>query len=183
VSHIHIPLKWRWLLNEAGPKHLVEALRHYGVKEKTGALDNLIILSWAQELGVLGVFTKDEIPWCGLFVGYVMHSVGREPPTQFYRAAQWTSWGAMCGGGPQLGDVLVFARPGGAHVGFYVGEGTVRNEKVYWVLGGNQNDQVSIVPIARGRLSSCRRPRYVRAPLNIRRVRIEGDGTLSTNES
>ena len=183
MSHIQVPPKWKWLLNESGPKHLLEALRHYGVKEKTGALDNLIILSWAQHLNVLKIFTSDEIPWCGLFLGYCMHMVGRDPPEKFYRANQWTNWGAMCGGGPSLGDVLVFVRDGGGHVGLYVGEGKVKGVNVYWVLGGNQGDAVSIVPIERSRLSSCRRPKYVRAPLNIRRIKIEADGTLSVNES
>jgi hypothetical protein len=50
--------------------------------------------------------------------------------------------------------VLVFQRPGGGHLGFYVGE----DERAYHVLGGNQGDCVSITRIAKDRCIAIRWP-------------------------
>ncbi len=61
---------------------------------------------------------------------------------------------------PMLGDVLVFGRKGGGHVGLYVGEG----RDAYHVLGGNQDDTVSIKRIARAGCSGARRCRGGREP-------------------
>jgi len=183
-----LPPAFQWLANEIAPKHLLHALGLYGIKEKigkTGKVDNPVILDWARELEVLEIFTSTRVPWCGLFLAKVMHEAGRPAPSAFYRAQEWGQWGIACGGGPSLGDVLTFWRDGGGHVGLYVGEGLLKGTKVYWVLGGNQNDQVSIVPIAQSRLSTARRPAYVAKPANVRRVFITATiaDTLSRNEA
>ena len=53
--------------------------------------------------------------------------------------------------------MLVFERDGGGHVGFYVGEDGTH----YHVLGGNQDDAVSIAKIAKSRLVASRWPKGV----------------------
>src|SRR5215217_7309836 len=103
---MNLPHPFAWLRHEPAPKHLLAALRYYGVKEIVGPVHNPVILGWAQELGVLDVYTSDEIPWCGLFLAKAMEDVGRLPPKYFYRALNWAEWGGLCGGGPSLGDVL-----------------------------------------------------------------------------
>jgi cell wall-associated NlpC family hydrolase len=78
-----------------------------------------------------------------------------------------------------LGDVLVFSRDGGGHVGIYVGE----DAKTYRVLGGNQGDKVSIVPILKTRCVGIRRTNWkISQPKNVRKIFLSESGTLSTNE-
>ena len=50
--------------------------------------------------------------------------------------------------------MLVFTRPGGGHVGFYVGE----DAAAYHILGGNQGDAVTIVRIVKSRYIARRWP-------------------------
>jgi hypothetical protein len=49
---------------------------------------------------------------------------------------------------------MVFERPGGGHVGFYVGE----DAAAYHVLGGNQGDSVTIARIEKQRCIARRWP-------------------------
>ncbi|MEG8021785.1 hypothetical protein [Sphingomonas aerolata] len=70
----------------------------------------------------------------------------------------WASWGSRLR--PERlapGAVLVFDRPGGGHVGFYVGE----DATAYHVLGGNQSNAVTVTRIAKGRLTASRWPKGV----------------------
>jgi cell wall-associated NlpC family hydrolase len=78
-----------------------------------------------------------------------------------------------------LGDVLLFSRGSGGHVGIYVGE----DEKCYHVLGGNQGDAVSIVRIQKVRCIGIRRTDWSRAqPSNVRVIRLSSNGVISNNE-
>ena len=60
---------------------------------------------------------------------------------------------------PRYGDIVVFKRgePWQGHVAFYVNTVVVDGVKYYNVLGGNQNDQVSIEPYPVSRALSIRR--------------------------
>jgi uncharacterized protein (TIGR02594 family) len=176
-----IPPSYSWLATEDGPKHMVEAIRWIGTKEVAGQKNNPLIMNWVRELGVGHVFTGDAVPWCGLFVAYCMKQAGRAYPVHFYRAKEWGTWEGLglAGGGPKFGDVLVFMRDGGGHVGFYVGE----DKTAFHVLGGNQGDSVSIVRLAKPRLIAIRRPKYFAAPANVRPIKLAGSGLLSTNEA
>ncbi len=78
-----------------------------------------------------------------------------------------------------LGDVLIFARNGGGHVGLYAGE----DDDAWHTLGGNQSDAVNIKRIAKGRLYAARRPAYRAQPANVRRIRLAANGVLSANEA
>jgi uncharacterized protein (TIGR02594 family) len=163
---------------------LVEMLKLYGTEEVVGAKDNPVILGWAREIGV--AYAHDSIAWCGLTVAVVAHRAGYDskPLGNPLWARNWGTWGT-----PQkvamLGDVLVFARPGGGgHVGIYVGEDTTH----YHVLGGNQGDKVSIArkpkkskdtPLLAIRRSPWRKGQ----PRNVRVVPLSAAGTpTSTKE-
>lgn len=78
----HGPKQYAWLLKEPGPKMLVEALKHYGVKEIAGARNSPEIMAWADELGgnVRAVYQQDSTPWCGLFVAMLAHRAGKALP-------------------------------------------------------------------------------------------------------
>jgi uncharacterized protein (TIGR02594 family) len=137
-----IPPAYAWLAREPGPRLLIEGLRTYGTLEVPGRGSNPTILSWAEEVGLERVYTADHIPWCGLWMATVALRAGKWIPRQPLWALSWATWGDD-GGQPELGDVLVFVRPGGGHVGLYVGE----DHAAYHVLGGNQSDSVSIARV------------------------------------
>lgn len=172
-----IPAKYQWLEKEPGPKMLLEAIKLYGIRETLGEADNPIILEWASELG-LKDYIHDSIAWCGLFMAIVASRAGKIAPDHPLWAANWLKFGHVVPVA-MLGDVLVFKRPGGNHVGLYVAEDSI----CYDVFGGNQGDQVSIVRILKGRCIGIRRPDYHVQPANVRRIIFGDDGFISANEN
>jgi len=75
------------------------------------------------------------------------------------------------------GAVLVFERPGGGHVGFYVGE----DATAYHVLGGNQGDAVTIARIAKDRCIARRWP--AGRPVIGKPVQMAARKPISTDEA
>ncbi len=63
------------------PLWLQVARAHVGVKEVPGPKSNPKILEWARKVGrKAGIaYTDDSIPWCGLFMAYVMQAAGFTP--------------------------------------------------------------------------------------------------------
>lgn len=174
-----LPAAYQWLgAEQLPPLMLIEALKLYGVTERAGDENNPVILDWAKELGpqVAARYTADSIPWCGLFMGVVAKRAGFTPPMLPERARQWSNFGVHQDD-PSLGDLLVFERGGGGHVGLYIGE----DPKAYHVLGGNQGDAVSIVRIGKVRLLAVRAP----APRGVEpaRILLSMAGAPSTNEA
>lgn len=186
---------YAWLNDEPGPRLLTEALKLYGVLEAPGAANNPVILAWADEVAQLGTayarwaggwYEDDSIPWCGLFMAVVAkraNTAGRKdraPPEKYLSAASWASFGvAVPIAKAMLGDVLVFVRSGGGHVGIYVGE----DAGAFHVLGGNQSDRVNVTRIDKRRATACRRVPYLQAPENVRKVQLAATGALSRNEA
>lgn len=174
-----LPEKYKWLLNESGPRMLIEALKLYGTKETVGPNDNPVILAWAKETGLDKVYKSDSVPWCGLFMAVIALRAGKEVPKDPLWARNWAKFGQNVAQ-PGLGDVLVFERVGGAHVALYIGE----SPDSYFCLGGNQGDQVSVTRILKSRCIATRRPIWKTAqPDNVRKIVLEADGVLSTNEA
>jgi len=172
-----LPEQYAWLAQEPGPRMLVEALKLYGTVEKAGPANNPAIMNWAGECGI-GGYGADCVPWCGLFLATVAHRAGNPLPDKPLWARNWLNWGTAVQI-PELGDVLVFSREGGGHVGLYVGEG----RGTYHVLGGNQGDAVSIRRLAKNRFLGARRCYRIGPPANVRRVQLRVSGALSTNEA
>lgn len=180
MSSTPLPSTWAWLSKEPGPKMLNQALYLYGVKETNGPANTPVIMNWARELGgdVARVYTADSVPWCGLFQAIVAKRAGKSIPASPLWARAWASWG-VASPRAALGDTLVFVRPGGGHVGLYVGE----TKDAYAVLGGNQGDAVSIIWIAKARCIAVRREYLIGPPANVRPVFLKRSGALSTNEA
>lgn len=155
------------------PAWLVEARKHMGTREVAGPHHNAKILGWIKALG--GWFTDDETPWCGTFAAICMQAAGIEPPKHWYRAMAWADWGEASI--PAVGAVVVFARKGGGHVGFLVGE----SGHNFYVLGGNQSNAVNITPIAKSRHVAIRRPKGVTPPQQP--LPQMAGGTVSRNEA
>lgn len=175
-----LPAKWARYYNEPGPKILLEALKHYGTLEHAGHGSNPNIMQWAQELGVSGWYTDDDIPWCGLFMGIIAKRAGYEPPRDFLAAKNWLNFGLTVPiHEPKLADIMVYSRPGGNHVALYMGE----NSHAYLNYGGNQSNAVGFAWIDKTRLIGVRRcPWKVGQPDNVRQIILTEDGQVSQNE-
>jgi uncharacterized protein (TIGR02594 family) len=178
-----LPAHYHWLIKSDNPKVLQEALSLYGTYEFKGAENNPVILEWSQEIGVkVGIdYNADSIPWCGLFAAICVKRAGFEVPSIAVRAKAWLNFGTKI---PKheasRGDVLIFDRKGGGHVGFYVGH----DNECYHVLGGNQSDQVNITRIRRDRLEGVRRcPWKVAQPKSVKPIKLVAQGKISENEA
>ena len=156
---------------------LVEALKLFGIKEAPGPVNNETLLEWAKETGLGAVYTADSVPWCGLFIAVVAKRAEKPLPKAALWALNWATWG-QDGGQPELGDVLVFVRPGGGHVGLYVGE----DLEAFHVLGGNQSDAVTISRIDKSRLHACRQFFATGKPANVRPIVLTSTGKISEDE-
>ncbi len=60
---------------------------------------------------------------------------------------------------------------------------SARDASSFFVLGGNQGDQVSIVRIAKSRCIAVALPWKLAQPANVRPVRLAAGGALSQNEA
>lgn len=173
-------MNYSFLKTETAPRHLVEAVKLLGTKEVPGIKNSPVIMSWAKEVGIDDIYPDDETPWCSLFVAVTILRAGREPLRRYsaLRARDWATWG-IASPKPELADILVFQRPGGGHVGYYVGE----DESCYHVLGGNQSNMVNITRIEKSRCIAVRRPQYQNKPENIRAIALSPAGEISQNEA
>jgi uncharacterized protein (TIGR02594 family) len=196
---ISVPSDYQWL-NTVGtlPRIVSEALKEYGTIEAAGAANCPKIMAWAEEVGIERIgyrYTADSVPWCGLFMAVVALRAGKEIPQGPLYALNWSKFGdsvAARGGlnlanklvthpgkAISLGDVLVFRREGGGHVGLCAGE----DDDAFHVLGGNQSDRVCFTRIAKARLVAARRPKMTVPPASMKPYRLAKVGGLSRNEA
>lgn len=176
---MNLPDQYAWLDKEPGPLLLTTALRYYGLKEGAGSADNPTIMKWAHDFGITW-YEHDSIAWCSLYLGEMAKEAGMIPPGPNYllAASSWATWGFNIAI-PLLADILVFNRPGGHHVGLYVGE----DAEAFHVLGGNTGDAVGIARLARSRLMASRRAPNWDAKANVRQIFLSETGALSANEA
>ncbi len=163
------------------PVWMREARRYMGLKEIAGAKSNPVILGWAKKLGgwIESFYTDDDIPWCGLAVAnWIATTLPNEVlPSNPLGALNWKTFGREVQ--IAVGAVLVFERPGGGHVGFYVGETRTH----FHVLGGNQRNSVSITQVEKDRLRATRWPKTGQQPVP-GRVQLSASGApISRNEA
>jgi uncharacterized protein (TIGR02594 family) len=181
--------QYKWLLDlgNKAPRTIQEALPLLGVQEVVGRGSNKTILIWRDELNqAAGVnplaapvsgYSDDDIPWCGLFAAVVAFRAGKQVVSTPLWARNWAAFGQEASRA-SLGDVLVFARNGGGHVGFYVGE----DGHFYHVLGGNQSNRVSMTRIEKPRCVAVRTPIYRVRPASARPRALDATGAVSINE-
>ena len=170
---------YSWLKNKTSPNILKEAVKLIGTKEIKGKDHNPIILGWAKELGLEKIYKTDEIPWCGLFVALVVKRATFKPVSQPLWARAWVGFGTKQNSA-MLGDVLIFSRGSGGHVGLYVGE----DNDCYHILGGNQGDEVKATRIRKNRLLGIRRcPWRIQQPDAVKRISLTSTGDISINEN
>lgn len=141
--------------NLGPPPWLTIALREFGQKERLGPADNPRIVEYLKATRIVPAMHHDETAWCAAYVGWCLEKAGIEPSRKA-SAQSYRAWGHEVVK-PQIGCIVVLTRgsnPNQGHVGFYVGE--VGSDIL--VLGGNQDNAVSIAPYARSRVLSYRWP-------------------------
>lgn len=158
------------------------AFANIGVAEIVGPKHSPVIMGWIQAIGAKALGIKvvdDETAWCGTFVGIcILRGLPNEPlPAILVRAKAWEGFGVPLAN-RSLGAVMVFDRPGGGHVGFYLGEDATH----FHIVGGNQGNRVSRMRLERERLTACRWPRSVPYPTT-GPVRLSAAGEISRDES
>jgi uncharacterized protein (TIGR02594 family) len=171
-------MNYSYLKAEISPKILVNARKLLGTSEVIGDKNNPVIMKWAKDLNLQSIYVADSVPWCGLFMAHVCKVSELEIPKMPLRAKEWLNFGTKQEHA-MLGDVLIFSRTGGGHVGIYVGEDT----NCFHVLGGNQGDRVSIVRIDKTRCIGVRRTKWkISQPKNVRKLFLPDVGVISKNE-
>lgn len=172
-----LPAEYQFLKRQSLPRVFIEALKEHGTIEGAGALNNPKILGWAKEIGgwIFNYYKADHIPWCGLFVGVCAKRAGYPHGQSLLAAKEWLNWGTHVNKAG-LGDVLVFSRGGGGHVGFYAGE----DKAAYHVYGGNQDNAVNFKRIAKSRLAGIRRQKGWAGG---KQVFLSSKASLSQNEA
>jgi len=180
-----ISAQYNWLGDIAdAPKMIKEAVKigRLDTTEIKGPKTNAEIMALAEEAGVADIYKSDETAWCAVAMVAIALCAGKKVPFTGYnrlRAKSFLEFGSPIAT-PEFGDVLVFNRDGGGHVGLYVGE----DDNYYHVAGGNQSNQFNVVRIAKDRLSSARRPDYsIGKPASVKRVFLTATGDVSENES
>ena len=183
---MNLPTQYKWLeeLNVM-PRTIEVGLELLGTAEVVGKGSNRTILAWRDELNLAGVeiagYSDDDIAWCGLYAAIVCYRRMRNPKEVVKSplwARNWAQYGVKTSVAA-LGDVLVFVRNGGGHVGFYIGE----DATCYHVLGGNQSNKVCITRIAKNRCIAARRPVYKVKPACVKPYKLSPTGTVSSNEA
>ncbi|RUP11105.1 TIGR02594 family protein [Hyphomicrobium sp.] len=136
------------------PAWLEAAWAEFGVREIPGKENSAEILRYFREAGDTSV-QSEETPWCAAFAGAMLKRAGCEG-TGSLLARSFLDWGLSLDE-PRFGAIAVLARgddPAAGHVGFLIG---TAGEKLY-LLGGNQNDAVSVAPFDAARLLGFRWP-------------------------
>jgi uncharacterized protein (TIGR02594 family) len=163
------------------PTWLTIARAQIGTRELPGPTHNSSLLAFLNSAkrfnGV--IWQDDEMPWCGGFVAACLLAADIEPVKIAARAKSWATWGSRLQATRlSAGAVLVFDRPGGGHVGFYLGEDRAH----YHVLGGNQGNAVSVSRIVKSRMTAARWPKGV--PVLGKPVLLAANGTpVTRNEA
>lgn len=132
------------------------AQRYVGIAELSGEKNHPLIQWWLSLCG-FGTDAPDEVPWCSAFVNGIAWEL-RLPRSKSAAARSWLEVGRpVLANDEQIGfDVAVLSRgntPTQGHVGFF---GGLKDGSVY-VLGGNQNNSVSVEKFAASRILEIRR--------------------------
>jgi uncharacterized protein (TIGR02594 family) len=123
---------------------LTEVLSHYGMKEVAGKDSNPDILAFFKELGYDWINDDSTTAWCSAMLSYYAKKCGYEYNTTL-SARDWLKLPKpIMVLKPQLGDIVVFWRESlqswKGHVGLFIAQ----DMNIIYVLGGNQNNSISI---------------------------------------
>ena len=152
---------------EGGPsmRWMEEAWAQLGEEEIAGPKHNPEIVAYFADSKNAGI-QNDEVAWCAAFVGAVLERSGIES-TRSPMARSYESFGQPVPvDSPRYGCLAVLKRtndPRFGHVGFVTGW----TDKTVKLLGGNQNDAVSIAGYDRERVVALRWPEPAKTPTQV----------------
>ncbi|WP_162244215.1 MULTISPECIES: TIGR02594 family protein [unclassified Rhizobium] len=127
------------------------------VREVPGPASNPRISLYYRSMdGSSADLDDSEVSWCSYFANFCFAELGQQGSGKS-NARSWTTWGRPVLGPPQKGNVVVLWRESisswKGHVGFFVGY-----DGDNWLLiGGNQDDAVSIKAFDPARVLAVRR--------------------------
>lgn len=117
------------------------ALLEYDTAEVVGLQNNPKILEYAKEIGASWV-SNDETPWCAIFMQWCLMKA-KKPFSYMANARYFLKYGEHTDN-PEMGDIVVLWRDSktsaSGHTAFFVKQ----NDTTVWLLGGNQNNKVTI---------------------------------------
>lgn len=167
------------------PIWLEAGIKLIGTKEGVGAKDNKELIDWAKEEGgsISETYTHDSIPWCALFANHILTKAGLKGTETLWALDFAGKWPSISLKGPAVGAFAPMLRNGGGHIIVVVGKDQHGN---IMGLGGNQLDQVSIIPFPVSRLNKgFWWPKEVSPPwavgFNSLPI-VKSNGKLSSNE-
>lgn len=132
---------------------LLEFLKLYGTKEVSGHEHNPVILAMFAEIGYDYV-KDDETAWCSASLNYVCKKLGYERSGKL-DARSWLKMPIKVLQ-PTMGDIIVLWRDSPSswmgHVGLFISQ----DINTVYVLGGNQNNSISIQGYPRDRILGYR---------------------------
>jgi len=167
------------------PLWLEAGIKLIGTKEGVGAKDNKELIDWAKEEGgsISETYTHDSIPWCGLFANHILTKAGLKGTETLWALDFAGKWPSIQLKEPAVGAFAPMLRNGGGHIIVVVGKDQHGN---IMGLGGNQSDQVSIIPFPVSRLNKgFWWPKDVSPPWTVgfnSLPIVKSNGKLSTNE-
>lgn len=131
------------------------ASKYLGTNEHEGAP---VLQSVFKKAGIN--IDPSKTPWCAAFVDATLKEGGMKG-TGSLMAKSYLDWGTSTST-PTKGDVVVLARgsadgPQG-HVGFFAGMENINGKDYVKILGGNQNDSVSVKTYPADRVLGYRKP-------------------------
>jgi uncharacterized protein (TIGR02594 family) len=136
------------------PKYIIEARALLGEKEVAGKLANEKIVELYEDAGHKEV-TSDEVPWCAAFVGACLARANLKN-TGTLLARDYANYGIKLDE-PEENCIGVMKRGNSGwegHVGFVVKWNATR----VWLLGGNQNNSVSVSSFPRAKFIAFVKP-------------------------
>jgi uncharacterized protein (TIGR02594 family) len=132
------------------------ATHELGIREIEGPQHSEGVLKYAREAGFSWI-NDDETPWCSIFMNWVAIKAGYVHSKRA-NARSWLNVGISVQN-PEPGDVAVFWRESLdshlGHVGIFLGF-SMDNSRIY-ILGGNQQNSVSISAYTTDKLLDFRR--------------------------
>jgi len=135
------------------PSHVILATKYLHFSEKTHS----------RELAKLTGVNVRRTEWCAAFINGLLRQLNK-PGSESVSDYPLTARSFMDFGievkDPKIGDIVVFPRGNQGwqgHVGIYVGNKTINGIEYYSILGGNQNDKVSVELYRANKALSIRR--------------------------
>lgn len=168
------------------PLWLQAGLKLINTHEGPGSKNNPVIIDWAKEEGgaIAKDYTADAIPWCALFANHCLTAAGVKGTGTLWALDFAGNWPSIRLAGPAVGAFAPMVRQGGGHIIQVVGRDQHGN---VMGLGGNQSDQVSIIPFPVSRLNKgFWWPKSVPVPAAIgfdKLPLVRSDGKISTREA